>query len=123
MSPLVRSFLRGTAPLVFRFLVLAVTSGFLAASAFGTEPGELNVTNHGGNLDYLTIRTRRDEFGKVIHLFGDSIMRGWALGKFPDEISDTDPAFRLRELSSPAHMMNIIFNENHVEAVAAYAGT
>ena len=37
---------------------------------------------------HLSLLANRDAYGRVIHLFGDSISRGWALGTFPDIASD-----------------------------------
>lgn len=61
----------------------ALASQGPAASAFG----------QAGSLErrYLKIVASRARYGRVCHLFGDSIMYGWALGRFP-EGGEIDPA-------------------------------
>lgn len=88
------------------------------------------------DVTYSRILGDRDSFGRVIHLFGDSIFRGWALRRPPDEFSAEEarrePLWALR---SPASMLNLFLGESGyrmrldehgevaaAEVAAAYAG-
>jgi len=70
---------------------------------------------------YFTVATTRDAYGRVVHLYGDSLMRGWALRRFPDEFTDAqrraEANWRYR---SPAAMLNS--TAWHAGAVAIFAG-
>lgn len=70
---------------------------------------------------YDTISTARGAYGRVVHLYGDSLMRGWALRRFPDEFSSeqrrVEPNWRHR---SPAAMLNSTAWQ--AGAIAAFAG-
>ena len=57
--------------------------------------------------------------GLRIHLYGDSISRGFALGVFADEIAPSHPLYPFR---SPAAMMNGVMEESGLKHVAAYMG-
>ena len=47
-----------------------------------------------GPLDptYGNITANRDAFGRVLHLYGDSLFRGYALGRFPDTVTANEAA-------------------------------
>ena len=68
---------------------------------------------------YNELARARDSYGRVIHLFGDSIMRGYGTGVFADTMQESDKLYVLR---SPASMINIIANENALQIFAAYGG-
>ncbi len=71
------------------------------------------------DLLYNELARARDSYGRVIHLFGDSIMRGYGTGVFADTMQESDKLYVLR---SPASMINIIANENALQIFAAYGG-
>ena len=70
---------------------------------------------------YYAIATARGAYGRVVHLYGDSLMRGWALRRFPDEFSAqqrrAEANWRYR---SPAAMLNSTAWQ--AGAIAAFAG-
>jgi hypothetical protein len=70
---------------------------------------------------YVTIASTRGAYGRVVHLYGDSLMRGWALRRFPDELNAeqrrAEPNWRHR---SPAAMLNSTAWQ--AGAVAVFAG-
>jgi hypothetical protein len=80
------------------------------------------------------IRARRDDFGRILWLFGDSMLRGFALKRFPDQVVRSkitrEPLWPLR---SPASMINFATHETMDEDafgvvrggeyVACYAGS
>lgn len=51
------------------------------------------------------ISKNRDQFGQVVFLFGDSIMRGYALGFFPDKATEVQKKDPLWSERSPASML------------------
>lgn len=55
----------------------------------------------------------RDSYGRVIHLFGDSIMYGWALRAFPHEMTDEQRAAEDWPLRAPASMFNAMLADQH----------
>lgn len=60
----------------------------------------------------------------VLHLFGDSLFRGYALGRFPDIFTAAEAAAEpLWELRSPASMLNLVFEGNGAEIMRAADGT
>ncbi len=71
------------------------------------------------DLLYNELARARDSHGRVIHLFGDSIMRGYGTGVFADTMQESDKLYVLR---SPASMINIIAKENALQIFAAYGG-
>lgn len=58
----------------------------------------------------------------VVHLYGDSIMRGAALGKFEDGDDPLDPADPLYAFRSPASMANWALSHNGRAERVAYCG-
>ena len=86
---------------------------------------------------YFDIIANRDRYGQVCHLFGDSIMYGWALGAFPEggEIDPTSndtvgsggrlardhPMYAWRSIAAA---MREIASENHLDGFGVgYAGS
>lgn len=65
---------------------------------------------------YAAIRTSRDAYGRVVHLYGDSLMRGYALGRYADQAAPTHPHYDRR---APAHDLNARSGGAYT---AAYAG-
>jgi hypothetical protein len=57
--------------------------------------------------------------GPPIHLFGDSISRGYALGAYADEIPDTNPLYHFRSIAS---MANLVLRDNGHDALVSFAG-
>ncbi|MEH7876950.1 hypothetical protein V7799_04475 [Rhizobium laguerreae] len=51
------------------------------------------------------ISTNRDGYGQVVFLFGDSYMRGWALGFFPDQATEEQQRRPDWPSRSPASML------------------
>ncbi|MGO7779496.1 hypothetical protein ACC717_05110 [Rhizobium ruizarguesonis] len=51
------------------------------------------------------ISTNRDSYGQVVFLFGDSYMRGWALGFFPDQATEEQQRRPDWPSRSPASML------------------
>lgn len=74
-----------------------------------------------GPLDplYGEILVDRDRRGRVIHLYGDSIARGYGLGIFADQVDQPHPLYELRSIGSTA---NIVLAENGRKDVFAYGG-
>lgn len=71
---------------------------------------------------YVNILDDRDSFGRVVHLYGDSIMRGYALRRFPDNYSvDESDRELLWEQRSPANVLNLLAQKDS-GFTAAYAG-
>jgi hypothetical protein len=66
------------------------------------------------------IRSERRLFDRAIHLFGDSLFRGYALGAFGDEIGSAHPLYAFR---SPAAMINLVLADNGRREIANHAGT
>lgn len=63
----------------------------------------------------------RLRYDRVIHLFGDSIMRGFAAGQWADEMVSTHP---LHRLSSPSRVANSVFADNGLKGwYMRYAGS
>lgn len=87
------------------FLVFAAFLLCTAGAAFA-QAGRFDPT-------YARIVADRDSFGRVVHLFGDSIFRGWALRRPADEFS-VEEATRepLWPLRSPASMLNLFLSES-----------
>lgn len=82
-------------------VVLACTPGAAFAQAGRFDP------------TYARIVADRDSFGRVVHLFGDSIFRGWALRRPADEFSVEEAAREpLWPLRSPASMLNLFLSES-----------
>ena len=89
-----------------------------------------------GPLDptYGHITANRDAFGRVLHLYGDSLFRGFALGVFADDAPPTQAvADKLWDFRSPAAMINLLCEGQGLSRapdggvtggplVAAYAG-
>jgi hypothetical protein len=61
----------------------------------------------------------RSRFGHAIHLFGDSLFRGYALGVLGDELGSAHPLYAFR---SPAAMMNLVLADNGRPEVVNNAG-
>lgn len=74
------------------------------------------------NAAYQHIIDNRDQYGKVVHLRGDSISRGLALGQFEDGDDPLDPANPLYQLRSIASMANWALEINGRPERFAYAG-
>jgi hypothetical protein len=73
------------------------------------------------DLTLSRIRSARDDFGKTIFYFGDSISRGAVLRKFPDQFTEEEARFeRYWDQRSPAAVSNTVRSESG--AVAVYAG-
>lgn len=60
--------------------------------------------------------------GPVVHLYGDSIFRGAALGQFEDGDNALDPAHPLYAFRSPASMANWALSHNNRPERFAYCG-
>lgn len=56
---------------------------------------------------------------KTIHLFGDSIFRGYALGVFADEVLPSHPLYGFRSIAS---MANLVLSENGNSDEFVYRG-
>ena len=71
---------------------------------------------------HRSLRANRDTYSRVIHLFGDSISRGWALRTFPDIAADEVRSSTAWPLRSPASMLNLLIADAGLahEWVAAY---
>jgi hypothetical protein len=54
---------------------------------------------------FARVSADRESYGQVIFTFGDSIMRGWALGFFPDEATPEQRQNPQWELRSPSSML------------------
>lgn len=61
----------------------------------------------------------RDRYGRVVHLVGDSVMLGSALGLIAPNVPVTHPLYLLR---SPEETLNLLLGANGVDARAVYAG-
>jgi len=48
-------------------------------------------------------KSNRDQFGKLVILFGDSISRGFGLKVFADEVTSDHPLYKFRSISSTAN--------------------
>lgn len=74
------------------------------------------------NAYYQQIIDNRNAFDKVIHLRGDSISRGYALGQFEDGEDPLDPEHPLYAFRSLASMANWLLEVNNRPERFAYAG-
>ena len=72
---------------------------------------------------YNAISANRDAYKRVVHLLGDSISRGWALGTFPDVAPPEVKASSRWPLRSPASMVNLLIADAGLngEIVVAFA--
>lgn len=68
------------------------------------------------------ILANRSSHGRIIHLYGDSIVRGAALGQFEDGEGALDPAHPLYAFRSIASMANWTLSENNRPERFAYCG-
>lgn len=68
------------------------------------------------------ILANRASHGVIVHLYGDSIMRGAALGQFEDGDNALDPAHPLYAFRSPAAMANWALELNNRPERFAYCG-
>ena len=57
--------------------------------------------------------------GPPVHLFGDSIARGYALGAHADEVQETNRLFHFRSIAS---MANLVLRDNGHDGLFAFAG-
>ena len=71
---------------------------------------------------YQQIMRDRASYGRVIHLFGDSIFRGWALTVFPEEASDEVKASPKWALRSPGVMLGLMLGDATVAGYASQLG-
>lgn len=94
------------------FLMSTLGAGVFGARRAWPQAGS-------GDPLYQQLLTDRRRFGRVIHLYGDSIFHGWALGQFAD---DTPPTHPLHAFRAPASMANLILEENGVRTRFAYGG-
>ncbi|MDR9813119.1 SGNH/GDSL hydrolase family protein [Rhizobium hidalgonense] len=65
------------------------------------------------------IAANRDGFGQVVFLFGDSFMRGYALGFFPDQATEEQKQRADWSLRSPAAMLEA---KGYVAAYSSFIG-
>lgn len=94
----------------------------LAALAFWLAPSLAFAQAGTADATCTAALTNRAQFGVLVHLYGDSIMRGAALGKFEDgsdPLPTTDPLYVWR---SPASMANDLLAANGRPERFAYCG-
>lgn len=74
-----------------------------------------------GGVDpwYQTLISDRGRYAKAIHLYGDSIARGYALKQFADEVSSSHPMYGFRSIAA---MANALLADNGLPHVVAYGG-
>jgi hypothetical protein len=94
----------------------------LAVLAFWLAPMTAIAQGSGADPLYQQIAANRGAYGRVIHLFGDSIARGYALGKFPDGADPLDPAHPLYDFRSIASTANLALTTNNRTERVAYGG-
>lgn len=70
-------------------------------------------------VDYTAVQTDRASYSRVIHLYGDSISRGFGLARFADTVDSSDPMYSLRSVAS---MIDLVFADNDIYDAATYAG-
>ncbi|RXT29376.1 hypothetical protein B5P46_11895 [Rhizobium leguminosarum] len=81
---------------------MKLVTPFLAALLFaGNALGQAGPTDDA----FAKVTADRNQFGRVIFTFGDSLMRGWALGFFPDQATPEQRQNPQWDMRSPASML------------------
>ena len=97
----------------FRLLLALAVSALIAVSPAAAQAGPQDE-------NYVQMANYRTPDMPVVHLFGDSIMRGYALRKFPDQYTPEEAENEiLWPLRSPASMLKFISDGDYW---AGYAG-
>lgn len=92
---------------------------FLAGLAASLAAPRAFAQAGGADPWYATLLADRGRHAKAIHLYGDSIARGFALKQFADEVSSSHPMYGFRSIAA---MANALLADNGLPHVVAYGG-